>query len=659
MTIDEHIKKLASPSDDIFYKKISQLPDAINLPSEAAALFAISFAKEMMKQSVLSARIQANRLGAVLRKLNLDSEDIIKLSVLAQELSPSLKNTVAIFLSPSQRRILSGSGEENSREILIHDNTDKQLDIESGITAKRETDVILESKDNYSTVILLSKIANQDSNRELLKKNGFSPILFDNIDKLHQDLKSNSDVCACLVDSSFIKEMQESEQRHFIEELSSYSTFIWLRLDDTDLLINQDEVRNILKKARCQLTVDAKDLSIQANSTLRQKEISELRRAQEILQIHQSIQIIPGELSEEQSRILIAAAKEHARELRFAGEPTILKLVTKFLPGGRSDAKIALVGLTPEGQYVVAKIDDKNNVINEIKRFRLFIQQWDNKLQPKASFHGQAAVILFGLVSDGASSRLPAPMLEKCLEDLWNNELFELTDGHTLELNAENIGNGLENMTQALFDLNSRKPELSEFPPANLGMDYFKRLEKKNITWGFADLHRIARDKAEGKFNVQAGSARVHGDLQLRNILVQNNLNMHLIDYAGSGPGHPAIDLVRLELALYIGCLKQLEDESRYIKLQEDLSIKLFDYSKLAQDYPESFRIAINRVCMRGCVSARDNAIKAVKSHGGSQEDYLAAKYLIAWQNLSMEGRQSSLARSIISALAPFINSWQ
>jgi tRNA A-37 threonylcarbamoyl transferase component Bud32 len=189
-------------------------------------------------------------------------------------------------------------------------------------------------------------------------------------------------------------------------------------------------------------------------------------------------------------------------------------------------------------------------------------------------------------------------------------------------------------------------------------MDYFKNMESKRITWGFNDVHRQVRDKAEVQYNTLCGSAIVHGDLQLRNILVHNDLNMHLIDYAGSGPGHPAIDLVRLELALYVGCLKQLEDELQYVKLQEKLSIEMLNYDKLAQEFPESFRAVINRVCMRGCVAARDNAIEAAKAHTGTVKDYLAAKYLVAWQNLIMGGRQASLARSVICALAPAIDKW-
>jgi hypothetical protein len=106
---------------------------------------------------------------------------------------------------------------------------------------------------------------------------------------------------------------------------------------------------------------------------------------------------------------------------------------------------------------------------------------------------------------------------------------------------------------------------------------------------------------------------------------------MHLIDYASSGPGHPAIDLVRLELALYLGCFKQLEEENRYELLQRRLSVDSADVTALESSFGRSHLPAVNKVCIGGCIAARDQALEAVKAHGGDYKDYLAAKYLVAW----------------------------
>ena len=50
----------------------------------------------------------------------------------------------------------------------------------------------------------------------------------------------------------------------------------------------------------------------------------------------------------------------------------------------------------------------------------------------------------------------------------------------------------------------------------------------------------------------------MHGDVHLRNILIRGESEVHLVDYAASGPGHPAVDLVRFELALYLGPVANL-----------------------------------------------------------------------------------------------------
>lgn len=166
-----------------------------------------------------------------------------------------------------------------------------------------------------------------------------------------------------------------------------------------------------------------------------------------------------------------------------------------------------------------------------------------------------------------------------------------------------------------------------------------------------------ARGLSSKRFSRLDACAVVHGDLHLGNFLLRGQ-NMHLIDYASSGPGHPTIDLVRLELALYLGCFKQLEDESRYEVLQQRLSVDLADGTDLESSFERSLLPIVHKVCIGRCMTARDQALAAVKAHGGNYKDYLAAKYLVAWQNLLMPGSQMSLTRSIMNALAPEIASW-
>ena len=58
----------------------------------------------------------------------------------------------------------------------------------------------------------------------------------------------------------------------------------------------------------------------------------------------------------------------------------VISLETKFLQGGRSGAKIAQVRVNQAGKYVVAKIDQKDLLIQEMRRFLRFIQKWGRVL---------------------------------------------------------------------------------------------------------------------------------------------------------------------------------------------------------------------------------------------------------------------------------------
>jgi Phosphotransferase enzyme family len=387
--------------------------------------------------------------------------------------------------------------------------------------------------------------------------------------------------------------------------------------------------------------------------------LGEIQRACDVLRTRDGARFVPGEITEDEGLVLFAAAREHAQEIEYTGNLKVISLETKFLHGGFSGAKIAVVQVNQEGKHVVAKIDQKDHLLQEMKKFRRFIQKWDDKLQPRPFLHGPAGVILFSLVPDETNPAEPAPMLEKRLKNLWDEEIFGPSNHQELDFKADNLKIGLRNIARAIGQLNMQEPITNEFLCwSNPDMKYFRELEKRHIAWNFCSQAIRARCLSKNRFSRLKECAVVHGDIHLGNILVRGDQDMHLIDYASSGPGHPAIDLVRLELALYLSCFKQLEDDSRYEVLQRRLSVDLADGTDIESSFERSLLPIVNKVCIGGCITAGDQALAAVKAHGGDHKDYLAAKYLVAWQNLLMPGSQISLTRSIINALAPEIASW-
>lgn len=653
--ITQQLIEDCASSDARFYKALTVIQKCRTSNDTSNAHLVISIAKEMIRCGDMPERRQDERLTALLHKLNLSQTDREDLSFLAIELPLSLQNTIAKFLSPSQRlhllsiREMPPVKEHGSAPVIVQPLVTSTLALSGGknLTEQR-----------CSTVLLLSKIGNQDGNKKLLEENCFGPILYNSLEKLREDIETSTDICACLIDGSFLKDMSNEEQVNFLEELARHSTFMWIRIDGSGLKIEQPNALKIIKDAQCRKILAAENISIPSDGVLREPELGFVKRARDLLQTHQGTQIVQQEITENIGRVLVAAVHEHAQELRYDGLFKVDSIETKFLFGGYSGAQIALIRVNREGNCVVAKIDKKDRTLDEMKRYRRFIQTWDDRLQPRACFHGETAVILFILVSDGISVITPAPVLEERLAELWNDEIFGRLERKDLERKAENLSDGLKKITFAISELNKKKTISKDFECCkNPSMDIFRTLDN-NFDWGLKAEHRKARSLAEEQFQKLASTAIVHGDMHLRNILVRSDIDMHLIDFAASGPGHPAVDLARLELALFLGCFRPLEEESVYVEFQKALTFELASKDDLEKRFPGSFRSSVNHVCLKGCVDARDQAIEALKMHGGSEKDYIAAKYLLAWQNLLMPGRQTSLTRSIILTLAPQIISW-
>jgi len=579
----------------------------------------------------------------------------LELAIKSREFPAGARNSVAAFVAPEQRRLLLGpsrSLEEKRQPIPFLSPADDSIRAEDAVVA----DVLLSS---FSTVALLSGPL-QDANKRLLSGGGFGPLVWTSLENLEEDLARNADVCACIIDGSVLQTLDLDAQKRLFSLLGTYSTFLWIRVEERYLKMSHAEIRGCLRTARCMRDeIPAALLSIQADGTLREREVDDIAIARRALQARDEAQFIPGELTANQAQVLMAAAKLHAGELQLEGPVELKSLETRFLPGGKSNARIAVIRLNQGGYPIVAKVDKKEALLDEMRRFRTFIGPWDNELRPKLHFHSEAAVLLFGLIRDDRDPSRPAEMLDTRLEELWNAELFaSRTEKDQMEaVNA--LAEGVEVAARKLGELNCLKPHDSRFPPlGNPEVGVLEKLTKAGIDWGLPATSRVALSKAKTRFNALESTAIVHGDVHLKNILLRADHTPYLIDYAGSGPGHPCVDLVRLELALFLGPLRQIESEETCADYQTSLTFDGASSSDLEKRFANLYRCHVNVVCLRGGVAARDEALAVLMAHGGDVADYQAAKFLVAWQNLVMMGRHTGLARAIIAALSPRIATW-
>jgi hypothetical protein len=323
---------------------------------------------------------------------------------------------------------------------------------------------------------------------------------------------------------------------------------------------------------------------------------------------------------------------------------------TKFIPGGRTSAKIASIQINKSGPPLIAKIDTKNSILDEGRRFFTFISNFDTRLQPTVHIHGSAGVIIFGLVDEQTDALQPAPTLESLLQDLWWMQTYSYkSQRNNLE---EELTTAVCHAANKIVSLNMTPVPSADFIKlSDPYMDALKDAESAGLSWGLDFVFTEERKKAEDIFRRLSDKAVVHGDIHLRNVLIRGNQEAYIIDYARSGTGHPATDLVRLELSLFVNAFRPFFGDSDAVLFQQQLNDPNTTKEDLFAKFPQIACWKVNRVCIVGILESRNRAQDVLKQHGGGHEDYLAAKCLFAWQALLFKDLQVDLCVAVIKAI--------
>lgn len=700
--------QLADPSETAYRGALARLASGSVEHSRSGDLL-VEIVQRLANAAGLTERARADRLRNVLRRLPPRPEQMDPLVALARECPAGVRITLAEFIPPMKRPLLTNAAEgaggtvSTAAPIMATASADSgtqatssavsALDLPRTIAVGESGDAVVSDafpgslsdavrrsatsgkgdvrrigpeqpvpSRAFGVVAILSRMQHQESNKVLLRSAEFEPLIWDSVEKLRAELSTSADVCACIVDGSVLRDLDEAAQRELFEFLGEYSSFLWIRIDESALRIARTEVRGIVRRVRC-ARVEPSNVVFMATPDLTAAELDDVEAANQALRAYGTASIVPGELDEDRTQLLVAAARQHALSRSLDGPVHVQVIETHLLAGGRSGALIARIRVDRDGEHIVAKIDTKEAILREARRFVTFVQRWDDALRPETFLHSRAGVILFALVGSEDDGARPADTLESRLDELWIAEVHNLPTEPSLSRWRDELVRGIGHACQALGRMNRRRPPV-EAPFAPHGDPYttpLDRLAATGVTWGFEDGEESAaeaRRRAQARLARLAGQSVIHGDLNLRNILLRGDRDAHLIDYAACGPGHPSVDLARLEVALFTTRVRQLASEARCREYQRMLTLGDETREELAAAFPELHACAMNQVALAGCERARREALEVVRAFGGDREDYIAAKYLVASQALVITGCATSMARAIVSALIPEILSW-
>jgi hypothetical protein len=182
----------------------------------------------------------------------------------------------------------------------------------------------------------------------------------------------------------------------------------------------------------------------------------------------------------------------------------------------------------------------------------------------------------------------------------------------------------------------------------------------QGIGWNFPLLPngRSPLDLRQDAVQIVAGNAvaTIHGDMNLRNVLVRDGREPFLIDYAYSGPGHPCYDLVRFESALMFQMFRMTEDESRVCDLMLALNRDGVTLESLADDFHSLCASVGNRVAIQAAIAVKTACVDLLRQYRLPLCHYFAMKLVIACQSLTMPRLQTGIIRASTSASAQLLD---
>ena len=642
-----------------FLLQLAKIGPAAKMPTGDRICFVTAFLGAL-DITVTGQRESAYRLNSVVSKLNLTGGALDGLSDSMKDgdrLTKSLLVSALPLSTVARLRLgLTSPDTLTINETVSTEPASTQADAPIDGVRFQESGLI----DVDYAVLLLATVDNQSSNKKLLEGEGYGVFRIDTVTALEQVLAESGDVCACLIDGSFLNPLSESDQLRLLEIIANYSSLIWIRVDESALKISRPEVRSMLKHVWCRSDKNGFDqMSFQPTGTLRDSELPEIKQSRNALGSSRIGRFLPQEISDREATLLMAVASGWARDWKSVASVSVVTVGAKFLSGGRTDSRIALIRINEREIPLVVKIASREAIQEESRRFLTFIEKWDDRLSPQTYIHNGCGMMLFRLVSSDEHDADPAPTLEDRLKRLWWKDLYPLQRPGCAP-DPGDLTTAIAHATEKLQRLNIRACSSPDFDSiSSPRIDCFDRFDNDGLELGYSSDCHAARGTALERFQELDGKAVVHGDVNLRNVLVTGDRSSFFIDYANSGPGHPVIDLVRFELALYLGVFKPFGLSTRCLELQTALTLGLVNRERLFADFPDLAHLNVNRVCLEGMILIRDAALDVVSKHGGDVRDYIATKYLVAWQSLLVEGLDVGLAKTIIDSLTDEIIGWK
>jgi hypothetical protein len=618
------------------------------------------------KDEALGSSEIARRSRLLFGQALLTESDVEKLVVAVSRWQPGVKLAIQLALTSEQRqRIYSPKPAPVSGAQTSTPSPNVTPPTETGREALRAEVVkkvgvpatTAPKEEDFKSVLLLGSADAHESNIRLLSANDFSPIRGPSLTEL--DASLGGEICGIIVDGSWWTMVPVEQHETCLRRLLSFSNFIWLKIDEASL--KKEVAANfqaLCKECRFRDPL-WNEVGFPMSSKLGPQDIQRLEASASHLTAADRIRFHPSEITEAEATVLLGAIQKQQTGRYGLAPIQIQRVDTSVVPGGQSQAKIAILKPNDISSPFVAKIAAHNQLKDEMLRFNTYIEPWQSQLRPELYIHNGVAVIFFALIDGAEDQSKRAPTLEDRVIALGNKERYE---------HAENPAK-IEDLQYAITKAVEKLSALNRKPcPANevksycwVGVEPLIELKKNYVEFAIhegeapIDILAIA-ERAGQQIEKLNGKAICHGDVHLRNILLRLDREPLFIDFANSGPGHPAFDLVRLEAAVLYAHFRMVESEDMIGECFHTIfttDAKLEDLKKI---HPKLLASKTSCLAIHTSIETRRAALDVLKTYGGDEKDYFSMKMIVACQSLTIQGFQEGAVRAGIRAISRILS---
>lgn len=603
----------------------------------------------------------ARRARLVLGQALLSETEAEKLVVAASHWQAAIKHSIQSVLGPEQRQRIyspktSAIPSEQKTPLGTPLPTDsRKLNLRGEVVKMVSvTGAKMQSEDDFKSVLLLGSADAHESNVRQLgsNENDFSPIRVSVPSELDSSL--GGAICGIIVDGSWWSVIPPDSHESCLRQLLSFSNFIWLKIDQTSLKVEVAKKFDVLCR-ECRFREPAmSEVGFPMTSRLDHIDIQRLLGAARHLSATDRIRFHPSEITEKEAVVLLGAIQKQQAGKNAFLPFEIERVDTSIVNGGLSSAKIVLLKPNDNSAPFVAKLDDHKLLNDEMLRFRTFIEPWQGQLRPELYIHDGVAVIFFSMIDGAGDQSKPAPTLFERVSSL---SALERNENAKNCAAIEDLLHTINRAVERLAILN-RKP-VGVTTISNkcwIQVEPLIELKRNNIEFSIQEggknidvvsMAEVARQQVQ-RLN---GKAFCHGDIHSRNILVRLDREPMFIDFAFSGPGHPAFDLVRLEASLLYTHFRMAEGEDKMADCFHNIFTTAQSLDEIKKAHPSLLSSKASCVAIHASLETRRAALAVLASYGGNEKDYFGMKLVVACQSLVISGFQEGAVRAGIRAI--------